>query len=76
MKNRPPFLCKRTKSVCLHFQSNEFFSTVKMDKNLGREELEAFEDKIKIRVANRFNVDQADVYLNVNSTPNIQKEEK
>lgn len=49
--------------------------TVKMDKNLGREELEAFEDKIKIRVASRFNVDQADVYLNVNSTPNVQKEE-
>lgn len=73
MKNRPPFLCK---TVCLHFQSNEFFSTVKMDKNLGREELEAFEDKIKIRVASRFNVDQADVYLNVNSTPNVQKEEK
>lgn len=73
MKNRPPFLCK---TVCLHFQSNEFFSTVKMDKNLGLEELEAFEDKIKIRVANRFNVDQVDVYLNVNSTPNIQKEEK
>lgn len=47
-----------------------------MDKNLGREELEAFEDKIKIRVANRFNVDQADVYLNVNSTPKVQHEEK
>lgn len=47
-----------------------------MDKNLGREELEAFEDKIKMRVASRFNVDQADVYLNVNSTPNVQKEEK
>lgn len=73
MKNRPPFLCK---SGCLHFQSNEFFSTVKMDKNLGREELEAFEDKIKIRVANRFNVDQADVYLNINSTPKVQHEEK
>lgn len=73
MKNRPPFLCK---TVCLHFQSNAFFSTVKMDKNLGREELEAFEDKIKIRVASRFNVDQADVYLNVNSTPKVQHEEK
>lgn len=73
MKNRPPFHCK---TVCLHFQSNEFFSTVKMDKNLGREELEAFEDKIKIRVANRFNVDQADVYLNTNSTPKVQHEEK
>lgn len=47
-----------------------------MDKNLGGEELVAFEDKIKIRVASRFNVDQADVYLNVNSTPNVQQEEK
>lgn len=47
-----------------------------MDKNLGLEELEAFEDKIKIRVANRFNVDQVDVYLNVNSTPKVQQEEK
>lgn len=55
---------------------NFFPFLVKMDKNLGREELEAFEDKIKMRVASRFNVDQADVYLNVNSTPNIQKEEK
>lgn len=47
-----------------------------MDKILGGEELKAFEDKIKKRVANNFDVDQSDVYLNVNSTPNVQQEEK
>lgn len=47
-----------------------------MDKILGGEELKAFEDKIKTRVANNFDVDQSDVYLNVNSTPNVQQKEK
>lgn len=47
-----------------------------MDKILGGEELKAFKNNFKTRVANRFDVDQADVYLNVNVTPNIQQEEK
>lgn len=39
------------------FKVMNFFFIVKMDKNFDREELEVFEDKIKICVVSRFNVD-------------------